>query len=414
MEKLVPNVSAVFLLLAILVSYGWFISAAMVHRKRKEMKNPPELDTSYRPFVSVIIPAHNEESVIESTVTAILTLSYENYDLWVIDDRSQDKTPQILRKLKEQYPERFHFYIRETTATPGKSAVLNDALKLTQGEILCVFDADARVDHDFLDKLLPYLSDDSVGAVQARKVISNANVNWLTQCQNYEYSMDAQFQTGRDTIKGAVELRGNGQLVKRKALESVNGWNELSVTDDLDLSTRLHIQGWDIRFAHKVCVREEGIPRLIPLIKQRRRWAEGSLVRYLEHLADVLNSDQVSLRTRLDLVAYIIQFLFPIWIVADYLLVAYDIVSGDTNRVHLLTTAVALPLLCAFFFGSSVISIYRFNRPSILEILRGAATTGVYFSIIWVPTAFWVICKILFQKERRFDWCKTEHSGTTA
>lgn len=60
--------------------------------------------------------------------------------------------------------------------------------------------------------------------------------------------MDTYFQAGRDSVKGAVELRGNGELIKREALEDINGWNNYTIVDDLDMSTRLHIKGWDVRF----------------------------------------------------------------------------------------------------------------------------------------------------------------------
>jgi len=100
--------------------------------------------------------------------------------------------------------------IREKDAFPGKSAVLNDALLLAKGEAVLVFDADARISPDFLSKLIPNLEPEDVGAVQARKVIINKDYNFLTRCQNNEMTLDTHFQVGRDSIKGAVELRWNG------------------------------------------------------------------------------------------------------------------------------------------------------------------------------------------------------------
>ena len=90
-----------------------------------------------------------------------------------------------------------------------------------------------------MSKLIPYLEPKDVGAVQARKVIRNRNQNLLTRCQNNEYTMDTHFQAGRDSVKGAVELRGNGELIKRQAVEDIGGWNNYTIVDDLDMSTTL-------------------------------------------------------------------------------------------------------------------------------------------------------------------------------
>lgn len=131
-------------------------------------------------------------------------------------------------------------------------------MKIAKGEAILVFDADATVEPDFLKKLIPELEPKDVGAVQARKVIRNKNYNLLTRCQNNEYTMDTHFQVGRDSVKGAVELRGNGELIKREAVEDIGGWNNYTITDDLDMSTRLHIKGWNIRILSEAIVYEEG------------------------------------------------------------------------------------------------------------------------------------------------------------
>ena len=264
------------------------------YRKRQLRKNPPVVNPSFQPFISIMIPCHNEECVIESTVLNILNLNYKNYEIILIDDRSSDNTASIIKNLSETY-EKVNSLIREKTATAGKSAVLNDAIKIAKGEAVLVFDADAKIKPDFLDKMLPSLEDEEVGAVQAQKVIINAKQNFLTRCQYNEYILDTHFQIGRDAVRGAVELRGCGELIKRKALESINFWNEETITDDLDMSTRLHIKGWDIRFCPDVKVYEEGVVDFYALIRQRRRWVEGSIRRYLEYIQDVFTSFDISL-----------------------------------------------------------------------------------------------------------------------
>ena len=236
------------LLVSLMSVYAIFTNIAYKIKKRKDLKTPPVKNENYKPFVSIMIPAHNEDSVIANTIHTVLNLDYPNFEIIAIDDRSSDKTASVLMDLEKQYPNKVKAFIRPKDAFPGKSAVLNDALKIAKGEAILVFDADATMEPNFLTNLVYELEPKDVGAVQARKIVRNKDINLLTKCQNNEMTMDTHFQVGRDSVKGAVELRGNGELIKRTALEDIGGWNNYTITDDLDMSTRLHIKGWDVRF----------------------------------------------------------------------------------------------------------------------------------------------------------------------
>ncbi len=409
--KVMPRYSSVVLLLVFIVAYTWLVTLAMVHHKRMETKKPKVQNLDYLPKVSVVISAHNEQAVIENTIRNLLKIDYPNYELLIMDDRSSDQTPAILTRLGEVLGPPFRYHLRPADAIPGKPAVLNEALGITDGEVICVFDADAYVEPDFLRRIVPFLADENVGAVQARKIIANGNENWLTKCQNYEYSLDAHFQYGRDSIKGAVELRGNGQLVKREALEDVKGWNNHTLTDDLDLSTRLHIEGWDIRFAHKVPVFEEGITQFNSLLKQRRRWTEGTLFRYLEYAGPLIKSRKASLRTTMDMVAYLLEFLLPLWLVLDLIQLGWGVLTADPTATRILSSLLIMPIFCVAISTAIIVAIIRFNRPPLLETLKWTAVTSIYLTILWFPLVFGIMVKVLWQKERRTRWDKTEHTG---
>lgn len=413
LQKSISIPSPIFILLGVMFSYAVLIQAAQYHQKRKKRKLLKKRDKNeaekkkYRPFVSILIPAHDEEFVIKDTIENILSIDYENYEVIVIDDRSTDNTASVIKELACQY-ERLQCHIREKDAFPGKSAVLNEILPLTKGDVVCVFDADARVKANFLKRIIPYLADPDVGAVQARKVINNKDFNLLTRCQDNEYALDTHFQLGRDCIKGAVELRGNGQLIKREALLDINGWNNYTLTDDLDLSTRLHLKGWDVRLCPAVHVYEEGVKDFFPLLRQRRRWVEGSIRRYMDYFVDLLVSKEISLRASVDMWAYIIEFILPIWLVSEYFIQGFKFIKGYENNI--LVTLSIMPALFIFFISGLVYSLKRYKRLSYLQSLKQAFETGIYMIIVWVPIVLFIIFKIIFSK-RTMDWGKTAHGG---
>lgn len=386
-------------------TYCIYMYVAFKHQVRKLRKHPPVINHDYKPFITIMIPAHNEGIVIKNTVENITTVDYDNYELILIDDRSEDNTAEVIKQIAEEDPN-IKYLIREKDAFPGKSAVLNDALKIAKGEAILVFDADARIKPDFIKNLLPKLEPEDVGAVQARKVISNRNDNFLTRCQDNEMALDTHFQIGRDAVKGAVELRGNGELIKRKALEDIGGWNNYTITDDLDMSTRMQIKGWDIRFCPEVSVYEEGVMKIVPLIRQRRRWIEGSIRRYLENFWAVLFSKDMSLRVSLDMTAYICEFILPFWFFSEIGFQIFRYIKYDENQV---LSSLALSVLIFFFFWTGLLySLRKYNYLKPMENLRQSFETCVYLLVLWFPIVTFIVFKIIFTK-KTMDWGKTQH-----
>jgi 1,2-diacylglycerol 3-beta-glucosyltransferase len=399
---------------AVIIGYSVFVILlrifAAVDHKRPKTDVVPAFATL--PSVSIMAAAHDEESVIADLVHMIGRIDYPDLQVLIVDDRSSDRTAEILRALKEANEVNFEFYSRAKDSKPGKAAVLNEALPKLRGEVILFFDADGRVEPDFLRKTVPYLADPKVGAVQTRKVPNNADYNFLTRCQGYEFALDGYMQTKRDTLVGAVELRGNGMLVRKKTLEELGGFAEYNLTEDLDLCTRMHLAGWDLRYASDVKIMEEAMPSVRLLYKQRLRWTEGSLIRYLDHAGELMMSKKISFRTKLDMMQFVFECILPVWLVAENCVLLYRYFSGTLTTLPVLYGALAAGVLSVYFWLVAFQGVGRFENQSIWGSFVGAASVYFYLTTLWIPIVLHVVFGILTRKERNLVFVKTQRFGS--
>jgi 1,2-diacylglycerol 3-beta-glucosyltransferase len=366
----------------------------------------PETDC---PLVSLLVAAKNEEAVISRLVKALCELDYpaSRYELWIIDDHSTDRTPVILEQLQQQY-QQLRVLRREADATGGKSGALNQVLPLTRGQIIGVFDADAQVPADLLRRVLPLFRATQVGAVQVRKSIANAKTNFWTQGQQAEMALDAFFlQQQRTAIGGIGELRGNGQFVRRAALERCGNWNEETITDDLDLTLRLHLDRWDIAFMMHPAVSEEGVTQAIALWHQRSRWAEGGYQRYLDYWQPILRN-RMGTRKTFDLVMFLItQYLLPTAAVPDFLM------AIARNRPPLFLPMTSLTLVLSLW--SMTVGLNRIrkaeNLPPMPFTILMQALRGTLYMVHWLPVMATTTARMSI-RPKRLKWVKTIHQGS--
>ncbi len=360
----------------------------------------PKSDPAYRPRVSVLVAAKNEQAVAAQLVVMLRRLDYPDFEVWIADDGSTDCTYQRLLEAGRGWPA-LHLVRRiPERSRPGKSAVLNELRERATGDILVVFDADARVEPDFLSRTVPLFAVSSVGALQVRKRIHNANFNYWTRGQSAEMLLDAFYQQQRAAIGGTAELRGNGQLVRAAALEAVGGWNEATVTDDLDLTLRLHLGGWQIAFASDPCVDEEGVTTWSALWRQRSRWAEGGFQRYLDYAPRLLARAMGTTKTLDQLIFCTIQYLMPVAAVVDLL---FALRRGAAPLLAPLVLVATVFTICGFYFGQREREVAA-GRAAI-EALAGT----IYF-LHWFPVILVKLARMALEP-KKLVWLKTAHQG---
>ncbi len=357
----------------------------------------PLPEVSEAPLISLLIPAKDEAAVLPKLLTNLHGLDYPEFDVWIVDDGSTDATPEILSEWQKQWPQ-LQVFRRPAGAPGGKSAALNEVLPLTQGDIVGVLDADAQVTPDLLWQVLPYFGQPDVTALQVRKAISNRDQNLLTQGQSIEMALDSFIQAQRVGLGGMAELRGNGQFVTRSALELCGGWNEATVTDDLDLSFRLHLTGGTVAQLATPPVLEEGVSRIPRLWRQRCRWIEGGYQRYLDYWPDLVRGKVGRYKT-IDLLAFwLTQYLIPIASVPDLLWTVLR------TRVPVLWPLSVVSVL--------IFAIASWRGSGQMLGLRGwarwrATLGGVLYMLHWLPVIIVTTARLCVQSPRHMKWIKT-------
>lgn len=350
------------------------------------------------PFtVSLLIPARNEASVLDRIVTSLFQSNYPaaQLEVWVIDDGSNDETPQHLQDLTNQFPQLK--VIHRPTSSGGKSGALNAVLPETNGEIIGVFDADAQIEPDAICRALRPFHQPQVGAVQLRKTLLNAAGNGLTQGQQWEQSFDAALQSQRQAAGGWVELRGNGTFIRRQSLVECGDWNEDTLTDDLDLDFRLYLSGFDVVFLVESCVYEEGVTQWRQLWQQRCRWAEGGWQRYLDYFGPLCG---IRGWAAIDLwMFFALQFLLPVGLIAD---VVCALVMGHLPVLWPLQILLGLLVMVEMVRG-----LAKFEEMRGLALFQGMVG-GLLFMLHWPLVMLAIILKCCILRQS-LVWHPVEH-----
>jgi 1,2-diacylglycerol 3-beta-glucosyltransferase len=372
--------------------------------RRSEPAGDQEAPAPVRSAVDVVVAARDEQAVINRLVEHLAQLRYpaEQLRLWVIDDGSSDRTPELLTELQRRFPQ-LRVIRREPDTGGGKSGALNLALKQLQGRWMLVLDADAELQPDTLERLIPFAEAGGWAAVQLRKAVVNPSVNWLTRAQAMEMALDMVIQEGRLIGGGVAELRGNGQLLRRDALERCGGFNEDTVTDDLDLSFRLLLADQPIGVLWDPPVAEEAVLTLRALLRQRQRWAEGGLQRFFDYWPALVKGP-LAVSRKLDLACFfLLQYGLPVVAIAD-------LISAPLTGTP--PTIWPLSFVAFGLSGLSILAGCRREgegppRPAMHPLNLGL---GILYLGHWFAVIPWTTLRMALLP-KKLVWAKTLHLG---
>ena len=262
-----------------------------------------DIDTANWPPVTILVAAHNEEKVVAHILAALMDVNYPRDKMLVVpvNDRSTDRTREIIDRFCEDHPGRIHPFHR-TAGKGGKAAALKDAMELVKTEVILIFDADYIPGSGLIKQLVAPFFDPEVGGVMGRVVPLNVGTNLLTRLLDLERSGGYQVdQQARMNLRLVPQHGGTVAGVRLSALREIGGWNDDTLTEDTDLTYRLLLAGWKTVYQNRSECYEEVPETWQVRIKQIMRWAKGhnqALVTYALKL--LFGKHRATLRERID------------------------------------------------------------------------------------------------------------------
>ncbi|MFT5233231.1 MAG: biofilm PGA synthesis N-glycosyltransferase PgaC [Candidatus Krumholzibacteriia bacterium] len=327
---LVVNIEASRLYMAMLVYFAWYplttsvmwIFTSLLFYRRRESGPKEALANFYKtteqPSVSFLIPAFNEEKNIARTLAGVLAVEYPNFEVVVIDDCSTDKT------LREIVPFLANPRLRllQKKFNEGKAMALNDAIPISTGELIFVMDADAVPTPTILNSLIPHFRYPRCAAVTGNPRVANRE-SFLAKLQAIEFASIISLMRRAQRVWGRImTMSGVVGIFRRTALYDVGLYSPEMATEDIDLTWRLQLRHWDVRYESRAVMWMRVPQSLGGLWHQRRRWALGLSQVLARHGREILQWKHrrfwpVLIEANLSVIwAYAYIILTTIWLVS--------------------------------------------------------------------------------------------------
>ncbi len=390
------------------MAYLWMVGAIYYYyhwerNTQKGVDHPPEL--SEYPPVSIIVPCFNEGENIREVIAQLTLQKYPEFEIIAVNDGSPDDTGAILDELSEQYAQLRVIHLKENE---GKAVALRMGTLVSKHEFLVCIDGDALLDQHAVSWMMRHF----IGGARVAAVTGNPRIRTrstlLGKIQVGEFSAIIGMIKRAQRIYGRVfTVSGVVSAFRKSALHDVGYWSKDMVTEDIDISWKLQLRHWDIRFeSHALCwiLMPE---TLKGLWKQRLRWSQGgteALIKYLPRLTGwrMRRMWPVYLEYFTSVFwAYIMLFVFGLWV---------------TGQFFELPPPLSIPTLLPGWNGVvlGVTCLLQFAISLAIDSRYEKGIGKIYYWMVWYPIIFWVMSvattvvavpKALFKKKgTRATW----------
>lgn len=390
----------------VVMAMFWMVGGIYYHLRRERgtsgPADPPPMP--FYPHVAILVPCYNEAHRIAETISALSAQAYPDFEIIAINDGSSDDTGARLEALIASHP---RLRVVHLESNHGKANALRMGTLACRAEYLVCVDADAVLDPNATRWMVGHLLDGArVGAVTGNPRVRN-RTTLIGRMQVGEFSAIVGLIKRAQRVYGRIfTISGVISGFRRTALHRVGYWVDDMVTEDIDISWRLQLDGWDIRYEPNALAWILMPETLRGLWKQRLRWAQGGVEVLMRHGTKALRWRWrrmwgVLLEYGLSLAwAYTMLTIMVLWAVG---LVFELPPSLQVASILPRWPGVVLAMVCLLQFGTSLVVERRYEPKFARQ----------FYWVIWYPIAFWLIGmltavtalpKVLLQRRRRAVW----------
>ncbi len=368
------------------MAYIWMFGA-IIFCLRYEWHQPklqPFENMDNLPSVSILIPCYNEGENVRETIGILEEQHYKNFEIIAINDGSKDNTLEILHELTEKYD---NLRVVNLATNQGKAMGLRTAALLAKSEILVCIDGDALLSPDAVGWMVRhFVENPNVGAVTGNPRIRNRST-LLGRIQVGEFSaIVGMIKRAQRSYGKVFTVSGVIAAFRKTALHHVGYWSNDMITEDIDISWKLQLAGWTIRFEPNALCWVLMPETLNGLWKQRVRWSQGGsevLLRYFQDLFRWSSRGMWLLYGEC-----LISVTWAFLILCHLLFAPMEfLTSTTTESLHDLSpswTSMLLSVTCLLQFGVSLAIDSRYESQ----------TGGVgryYYWMVWYPIVYWLM-----------------------
>lgn len=338
-------------------------------------KDTNELVGFHMPSVTVLIPMHDEERVAADILQALVDCDYswDRLEVIPINDRSTDRTGEIVDEFAAKYP--FIKPLHRTGGAAGKPAALAEACEQASGDILILFDADYVPGRSVLKMLVAPFADPETGAVMGRVVPHNIGDSLLSGLLSLERSAGYQsVQQARFNLGFTAQFGGTVGGVRKAALDAVGGWNPESLTEDTDLTFALLLSGWRTVYVNRAECYEEVPVSWTVRRRQLSRWVTGHTECMHTYWPALLRSSFVPATEKIDALFLLAMYWTAPVLVLGWLASLLLFFIPEAHQSPLLPLALA-------FLGYQMFA----NQATFLEIGVAAMLDGTRLRALLMP-----------------------------
>jgi poly-beta-1,6-N-acetyl-D-glucosamine synthase len=241
----------------------------------------PEFNKENAPFVSIIVPAWNEEKGIERTIKSLLGLEYpkNKLEIIIVDDGSIDNTYKLALKHKSKFLKVFRL-----KKNSGKFAALNYGIEKSKGEIIVTTDADSLyLNKDALQKMVVYFFKSSRIMCVAPAMAIHQPRGILQRIQQVEYLLGVFLRKAFASVNAIHITPGAFSAYRKYFFQKYGGFKKGHLTEDMEMALRIQSKGFIIENSLDARVFTVAPNKFIPLLKQRRRWYTGLIKNFLDY-----------------------------------------------------------------------------------------------------------------------------------